>query len=78
MAKVLPEWPKPEKRVGHRGPTRPWDDWLDGQVWELEAGTDFISTPLSFRKTVLLRAAQRQVRVRTQVRFNGNMVIQKL
>jgi hypothetical protein len=44
----------------------PWDDWLDGGVWELLPGTDFKGKPATFRASAVAQATRRDGKVRTQ------------
>lgn len=57
MAKQLDEFPE-GIRVGRPG-KYPWDEWFNGKVWEVEAGTDFSTTPESFRMTIKSAAKSR-------------------
>jgi len=42
MAKVLKEYDRSESDVKQgRPPIYPWDEWLDGRIWELTQGEDF-------------------------------------
>ena len=53
MAHTLDDFPAPDSHFA-------WDEWLDGQVWELRAGEDFdAAMPATFRQ-----AAKRQARAR--------------
>ena len=44
----------------------PWDEWLDGGVWELVPGDDFKGKPATFRASAVAQAARREGKVRTQ------------
>jgi hypothetical protein len=44
----------------------PWDEWLDGDVWELVPGEDFKGKPATFRASAVAQAARRDGKVRTQ------------
>ena len=44
----------------------PWDEWLDGDVWELVPGVDFKGKPATFRASAVAQAARRDGKVRTQ------------
>jgi hypothetical protein len=44
----------------------PWDEWLDGGVWELVPGADFKGKPATFRASAVAQAARREGKVRTQ------------
>jgi hypothetical protein len=45
----------------------PWDEWLDGSVWELEQGVDFKGTPATFRSVAIGQARKREGKVRTRL-----------
>lgn len=45
----------------------PWDEWLDGSVWELVRGEDFQSKMATFRANAQLQAKRRGGRVRTKL-----------
>lgn len=42
-----------------------WDKWLDGQVWELDRGTDYQVGTEQMRRNVYSAAWSRGIRVRT-------------
>jgi hypothetical protein len=75
MAKILKDSVFPTRtRSKH-----PWDEWLDGQVWQLTEGEDFHGSRENFRAAAGAAAQNRHGKVRTRtgtengVRF---MVIQ--
>lgn len=70
MAKKVNEWPTTARR------RYPWEQWLDGEMWELERGTDFYNTPNAFRTQAYVAATARGVKVRTTAKKNGSLVIQ--
>ena len=46
----------------------PWDEWTDGNIWELTAGADFANqTPAEFRSRLYAVAKRRGLIVRTKV-----------
>lgn len=52
----------------------PWDEWLDGDIWQLEQGADFETHPLMMERIIRTRATARgaKVRLRHQPRdLNG-------
>jgi hypothetical protein len=72
MAKKLGSF----KRSENPGSSKyPWDEWLDGSVWELTSGEDFAVSLFSFRTAAYGAAAARGLRVRTSVQRNA-LVIQ--
>lgn len=50
----------------------PWDEWLDGSVWELTPGEDFKGKPATFRASALAQAARRDGKVRTRKVANAD------
>ena len=51
----------------------PWDQWLDGRIWELTHGEDFTSKPMTFKL-----AARRTARLRggeLRANLDGNKLI---
>lgn len=50
--------PTPEKGA------YPWDQWLDGDIWQLEHGTDFDTHPLMMERIIRTRATARGAKVR--------------
>jgi len=47
--------------------TYPWDEWLDGSVWELTEGEDFTSKIPTIRMNAKVQAKKRAGNVRTRV-----------
>jgi hypothetical protein len=45
----------------------PWDEWLDGGVWELVPGKDFEAKPMTFRSAAIAQAKTRGGKVRTRI-----------
>lgn len=65
-----------EYNFSENGRIYPWDDWFDGDIWELREGTDF-NTPLAgFRATTYGQAKRYGKRVRTSNPKEGVLVIQ--
>lgn len=54
------------------GSKYPWDEWLDGSVWELIRGKDFEPATGSFRSAVEHAAFTRRLKV--QIRVRGDRV----
>ena len=61
MATQLNEFP-PNKAGAQQ--LYPWETWLDGSIWRLEAGTDFACKPKSLRHLIYRVARERNKRVR--------------
>lgn len=51
----------------------PWEQWLDGSIWELTEGEDFTTHPLMMERIIRTRATGRKAQVRMRhVALNGN------
>lgn len=48
-----------------------WDSWLDGGVWALIPGVDFVVAPDDFRRYALRVAGERGARLITRVSHDG-------
>lgn len=71
MAKKVREMPEGKRREGKY----PWDEWLDGSVWELEPGSDF-KVELDSMRSLAISAAKRQGgKLKTRV-TGGKLYIQ--
>jgi hypothetical protein len=58
------------------GSRYPWDEWLDGDAWELVPGEDFQSKPTTLRSNAQLQAKKRNGRMRSRlVTNNGREVV---
>ena len=44
--------------------TYPWDEWLDGDIWQLTEGEDFHTHPLMMERIIRTRATGRGAKVR--------------
>jgi len=42
----------------------PWEEWLDGDIWQLEEGEDFETHPLMMERIIRTRATARGAKVR--------------
>jgi hypothetical protein len=62
MARKLSEFPKPVRRAKY-----PWDQWLDGSVWELQAGEDYDTTTASMRASASRAAKELGRDIKTQI-----------
>jgi len=51
----------------------PWTEWLDGRVWQLEAGVDFTCRPHGF--TTAVRNNAKKVGAAVNVHIDGDTVI---
>lgn len=63
MSRVVTTWPKPRQRRG--GWCYPWQRWLDGQIWVLHLGTDFICDQGRFVQAAYNAARRRGLKCRT-------------
>lgn len=71
MAKQLDEF---EFRKSNRGKRiYPWDQWLNGEIWQLQQGVDFEITMKQMRTAAHLAAGRRDLRV--QGSADGNTLI---
>lgn len=57
---------------GGRDSVYPWDDWLDGGVWELRRGEDFTISAANFQSSAYTSARSRGKTVTVRVR--GDLV----
>lgn len=52
--------------------TYPWDEWLDGDVWQLTSGEDFDGHPLMMERIIRTRATGRHAKINLRhVPMNG-------
>ena len=65
MAKVVESFPRVST---HRDCIYPWDDWFDGQVWELTQGEDFQIKAHSMQSPIRSAARTRDLSVHICVR----------
>lgn len=72
MAKQLKTFDFPTK-PGGRQEQYPWDNWLNGEIWELTRDEDFTITPENFAKTAYTAARRRDLKVRTD--SNQNVLV---
>jgi hypothetical protein len=59
VARKLEQFPSPHKS------RYPWDEYLDGDVWELTVGEDFTSKLSTFRMNAKVQAKKRGGNVRS-------------
>lgn len=64
MATKLPAFP-PHLIGRYTADRYPWDEWLDGDVWDLEPGKDFHVKTQSMRTMAVAKAKERGFKVRT-------------
>lgn len=51
----------------------PWDQWFDGDIWQLQEGVDFHTHPLMMERIIRTRAAGRKAKVQIRhVPSNGS------
>jgi len=63
MARKVDEFPPQADQSRY-----PWNEWLDGSVWELEPGTDFKGKVPTFRSMAIHHAKKRGGSVKTRIR----------
>jgi len=57
-------------------PTYFWDDWFDGDIWQLEEGVDFDIDPMMMERITRTRATSRGAKVRLRhVSDNGSRYV---
>ena len=57
-------------------PRYPWDEWLDGSIWELVKGKDFKGQTLNFRNTIQGRCSARGGELRWDIQHvNGKQIL---
>jgi glycine cleavage system aminomethyltransferase T len=71
MARTLDAFPEGSGRGSY-----PWNEWLDGKIWELEAGVDFTVKLDSFKGAALAAARTREGKLRTAKVGDKKLVIQ--
>ena len=50
----------------HRGSNYPWDEWFNGDTWELKVGVDFDSDFKNFRHLAYSQARYHGFKIRTR------------
>jgi hypothetical protein len=66
MAKTLQQFPSPTVS------RYPWDEWLDGRVWELVPGEDFTAKVNTFKQMAQTQARRRGGRTHTRMLHRGD------
>jgi len=68
------DFDKPSELTSSEKIQYPWDQWLDGDIWQLTQGEDFMTHPLMMERIIRTRATTRQakVRLRHQPLHEGN------
>jgi hypothetical protein len=74
MAKILTEMPKKAGGAG-RTPIYPYDEWLDGQIRELEVGEDYKARPQSVVASIRTTAERRGMKLRSRFVHNDDKEI---
>lgn len=74
MAKILTEMPKKAGGIG-RKPIYPYDEWLDGQIRQLDVGEDFTAKPQSVVASLRQTAEQRGMKLRSRFVFGDDKVV---
>lgn len=65
------------RTMPRRGHARyPWDQWLDGTCWRLEAGTDFSNARELFRRMCHTRARIMGGRAVTRMQGEKHLLVQ--
>ena len=67
------DFEKPSELTSSEKIQYPWDQWLDGDIWQLTQGEDFMTHPLMMERIVRTRATTRQAKVRLRhIPLNGD------
>jgi hypothetical protein len=66
VARILDSFPAIPSQSRH-----PWNEWLDGQVWQLEQGEDFGAKSKTFVANARSQAKKRGGKVRTRFLIEG-------
>jgi len=62
----------PSKLTTSDKATYPWDEWLDGDIWQLTSGEDFDGHPLMMERIIRTRATGRRAKINLRhVPMNG-------
>jgi hypothetical protein len=62
----------PSKLTTSEKATYPWDEWLDGDIWQLTSGEDFDGHPLMMERIIRTRATGRRAKINLRhVPMNG-------
>lgn len=67
MAKTLEEFPESKRRGKY-----PWHEWLDGRVWLLRRGEDYVTTSPSMRAIATSAAKKEGKRLQTTITKDGD------
>lgn len=74
MAQVVDELPKRKGGGVGRAEKYPYDEWLDGKVWQLDEGSDFDVTKQSFMTSIRGAAKKRGYKLRSRILENAVVV----
>jgi hypothetical protein len=69
MAKILTEMPKKAGGAGRKA-IYPYDEWLDGQIRQLDSGEDYNAKPQSVVASIRTMAEQRGMKLRSRFVHN--------
>lgn len=72
MAQVLANFPEKAK---HSREQYPWDQWLDGNIWQLVSGEDYWIKRQSFRARAMQKAYDRGGTVRMANMDDGKTIV---
>lgn len=73
MARKLPRFP--DELLSRTTQRYPWDEWLDGDVWELTKGEDYTIKTKSIRTTAQQAAREKGGRAKCAEADNGDKLI---
>jgi hypothetical protein len=66
------DWTSPSTLTTSEKATYPWEEWFDGDIWQLTRDEDFDGHPLMMERIIRTRATGRKAKVRLRhVPLNG-------
>jgi hypothetical protein len=75
VAKELDRWPPGLGQRPQNETKYPWDEWLNGSVWQLAQGEDYQVKTKSFRTSAQAVARKRGGRVKSAITDNGDGLV---
>lgn len=77
------DWSQPSLLTTTDKATYDWDNWFDGDIWELTHREDFYGHPLMMERIIRTRATSKKARIRLRhVPFNGEpwgkLIVQRI
>src|SRR5882672_3598278 len=67
------DFSQPSQLTTSEKATYPWDEWFDGDIWQITCGEDFDGHPLMMERIIRTRATGKRARVRLRhLPLNGD------